>query len=228
MTELVRILVVDDDPLVREAYRGFFSRQPGFAVDGEARNGAEGVQAYADLRPDVVLMDLQMPVVTGIEATRQICRRWPEACVVAMTTFGTEEYVVAALRAGAAGYLLKDVSGPALVAALRQALSGDMPLSGSVRRQLVSSVVGDRGSTTAAADGDPLDLTAREQELLGWLAQGLTNAQIGTRMFVSEGSVKQHLVQIGRKLGVTSRTGILVRAIQVHAVDPHTLPPVTG
>jgi DNA-binding NarL/FixJ family response regulator len=219
-----RILVVDDDPVVRQVYRTFFSSSSEFVVCGEGRHGAEGVDAYATLQPDLVLMDLRMPVLSGIEATRQICRRWPGACVVAMTTFGTSEYVVAALRAGASGYLLKDVGGVALLAGLRQALAGDMPLSGSVRRELVSSLVADRVE-------DPVDqttapLSTREREVLRFLAQGLTNSQIGAQLYVSVGSVKQHLVQIGRKLGVTSRTGILVRAIQLDLVDPHALPPV--
>lgn len=224
MSEPHRILVTDDDPLVREAYRAFFAQQDEFDVCGEARTGAEGVEAYATLLPDVALMDLQMPVVSGIEATRQICERWPEACVVAMTTFGTSEYVVAALRAGASGYLLKDIGGPGLLAGLRQALAGDMPLSSSVRRELVSSVVEDR--TAPAVDPAGAGVTPREHELLGWLAQGLTNHQIGAQMYVSEGSVKQYLLHIGRKLGVKSRTGILIRAIQLDLVDPHALPPV--
>ena len=226
MSEPHRVLVIDDDPLVREAYQAFFSQQAEFAVCGEARNGAEGVTAYANLQPDVVLMDLQMPVLSGIDATRQICDRWPEACVVAMTTFGTSEYVVGALRAGASGYLLKDVGGPALLAALRQALAGDMPLSSPVRRELVSSVVQDRPHDPVSSVD--VGLTPREHELLGWLAQGLNNQQIGAQMYVSEGSVKQYLLHIGRKLGVKSRTGILVRAIQVNAVDPRVLPPVQG
>ena len=141
-----------------------------------------------------------------------------------MTTFGTSEYVVAALRAGASGYLLKDVGGQALLAGLRQALAGDMPLSSSVRRELVSSVVEER--PMAPAEVADVGLTPREHELLGWLAQGLTNHQIGSQMYVSEGSVKQYLLHISRKLGVKSRTGILVRAIQLNVVDPHALPPV--
>jgi len=222
MSEPCRILVVDDDPVVRGAYRAFFSSQRDFTVCGEAPDGAAGVQAYATLLPDLVLMDLQMPVLSGTEATGQICRRWPGACVVAVTTFGTSDYVVAALRAGAAGYLLKDVGGPGLLAGLRQALAGDMPLSSAVRRELVSSMVQEPAEPEAVDVG----LTPRERELLSWLAQGLGNSQIGAQMFVSEGSVKQYLVNIGRKLGVTSRTGILVRAIQLKAVDPHALPPV--
>ena len=223
MSEPHRILVADDDASVRAAYRAFFSQQDEFVVCGEGRTGAEVVDAYATLLPDVVLMDLEMPVVSGIDATRRICERWPEACVVAMTTFGTSEYVVAALRAGASGYLLKDVGGKGLLAGLRQALAGDMPLSGSVRRELVASVVEGRPT---APDLAGAAVTEREQQLLGWLAQGLTNQQIGARMHVSEGSVKQYLLQVGRKLGITSRTGILVRAIQLGLVDPHALPPV--
>jgi DNA-binding NarL/FixJ family response regulator len=222
MSRSHRILVVDDDLVVREAYRTFFSQQQEFTVCGEARTGAEGVEAYATLVPDVVLMDLQMPVLSGVDATRQICARWPDACVVAITTFGTSDYVVAALRAGASGYLLKDVGGAGLVRALRQALAGDMPLSTSVRRELVSSVVEDR----PAATGGDVGLSAREHEALGWLAQGLGNQQIAAQLSVSEGAVKQYLVSIGRKLGVRARTGILVRAIQLGLVDPHALPPV--
>jgi DNA-binding NarL/FixJ family response regulator len=227
VSEPHRILVVDDEPVVRESYRSFFSFSGEFVLSGEARDGAEGIEAYARLRPDLVLMDLQLPVVSGIEATRQICRRWPEACVVAMTTFGTSEYVVAALRAGAAGFLLKDVGGRALLAGLRQALAGDMPLSGPVRRELVSTLVDDHAEAPAPAPAPGSDgVTTRELEVLGGLAGGLSNAQIGSQLFVSEGSVKQHLVAIGRKLGVRSRTGILVRAIQLGYVDPHALPPV--
>lgn len=224
MSQAHSLLIADDDPVVREAYHTFFGQQDEFAVGGEARNGAEAIEAYAKLLPHVVLMDLQMPVVSGIDATRQICSRWPNACVVAMTTFGTSEYVVAALRAGASGYLLKDVGGPGLLAGLRQALAGDMPLSSSVRRELVASGVSER--PVRVVEGSDVPVTPRERELLGWLAQGLTNSQIGAQMYVSEGSVKQYLLQIGRKLDVKSRTGILIRAVQLDLVDPHALPPV--
>lgn len=217
------MLVVDDNPEVRDAYLGFFAQLTDFTVSGEARNGAEAVTVYATLLPDLVLMDLQMPGMSGIEATRQICQQWPGACVVAITTFGTSHYVVAALRAGAAGYLVKDVGGPALLIALRQALAGDMPLSSAVRLELVSAVVDDSPTVSSVAD---IGLTPREVELLGWLAQGMTNHQIGTQMYVSEGAIKQYLTQAGRKIGVRSRTGILIRAVQLGLVDPHAFPVV--
>ena len=129
-----RVLVADDDALVREAYRSFLRNSPDFTLVGEARDGEEACSAYASLLPDVVLMDLQTPTCSGIEATARICATWAGACVVALTTFGTREYIVAALRAGASGYLLKDTGAQHLVAGIRQAMRGDMPMSASVRR----------------------------------------------------------------------------------------------
>jgi DNA-binding NarL/FixJ family response regulator len=224
MTGPARLLVTDDDPLVRDAYRSFFAHREDFVICGEARDGAEGVAAYAAQRPDVVLMDLQMPVLSGLDAIHRICTDDPAACVVAMTTFSTSAYVVAALRAGASGYLLKDVGGPGLIAGLTQALAGEMPLSGAVRRELVSELVEKPAPVTVVPSS--LTVTPRERELLRWLAQGLTNAEIGAQMFVSEGTVKQYLLQIGRKFGLKSRTGILIRSVQLGLVDPHALPPV--
>jgi len=219
-----RVLVADDDALVREAYRTFFGARDDFVLVGEARNGEEAVDAYGTLTPDIVLMDLQMPGVSGIDAIRRICAQAVKPCIVALTTFGTRDYIVAALRAGAAGYLLKDTGAQNLVAGMRQALRGDMPLSSAVRRQLVDSM-----TAAEAIAREPVDigLTPREVELLGWLTQGLTNYQIGRQMYLSEGSVKQYLSHIGDKMGVTSRTQILVKAIQLNIVDPHRLPPVT-
>lgn len=217
-----RILVVDDDPVVREAYRTFFSRHNDYEVVGEARDGKEAVAAYRRLRPSVVLMDLQMPEKSGVEATRDICREWPKACIVALTTFGTREYIVAALRAGASGYLLKDAGGPALLTGIDQAIEGDMPLSAAVRKELVSNVKEVPEAPSVPADPG---LAPREKELLRWLAQGLTNQQIGTKMFVSEGTIKQYLSHIGDKMGLKSRTQILVRAIQLGVVDLGELDP---
>ena len=215
-----RILIADDDALVREAYRSFFDGQSDFSLVAEARNGAEAVDAYMVVRPDIVLMDLQMPGMSGIDATAAICARRRDACIVALTTFGTRDYIVAALKAGASGYLLKDTGADNLIAGMHQALRGDMPLSSSVRRQLVTSITADEPVTTPVDVG----LTPREVELLQWLTQGMTNYQIGRQMYVSEGSVKQYLAHIGDKLGVKSRTQILVRAIQLNIVDPHHMP----
>ena len=223
MVQPLTILVVDDDELVREAYRSFFSHRPDFLVAGEARDGAAAVMAVDRLRPDVVLMDLQMPVTSGVDATAAIMARHPNACVVVLTTFGTRDHVVPALRAGAAGYLLKDAGGEVLVGAIRQARAGEMPLSSSVRRELVRSVTQEAPS---GPDTTAPSMSGRELELLGYLAHGLANAEIAQRMYLSESSVKQYLGNIGTKLGCNTRTQILVRSIQLRLVDPHALPPL--
>lgn len=219
-----RVLLVDDDPAVRDAYRSVFAAQKDFVLAGEARNGQEGVNCYATLEPDVVLMDLQMPVVSGVEATKQICGRWLDACVVVLTTFTSREHVVSALRAGAAGYLLKNTKPPQLMAGLYNAMEGNMPLSATVRRQLVATI-----STPEMIARDPVDigLTPRERELLRWLAQRFTNHQIALHMYISEGSVKQYLNHIGAKMQVTSRTQILITAIQMNLVNPYETKPET-
>ena len=141
MTELCRVLVADDDPMVREAYRMFLTRNDNHEVVGEARNGREAVEAYEELKPDVVLMDLQMPDMSGVDAIREINRKHRGACIVALTTFGTQEYIVSALRAGASGYLMKDCGGPALLTGIQQARDGEMPLAPGVRRELVADLL---------------------------------------------------------------------------------------
>lgn len=214
----LRVLVVDDDDLVRAAYRAFFGRKAGFVLCGEAADGAEGVEAYGRLLPDVVLMDLQLPVLDGVGAIREICTRWPGACVVAITTFSTRDHIVAALQAGAAGYLVKDAGADALVNGIRLALAGEMPLSGAVRRELVSTIT--RPSPPHPAGG----VTPRERDVLRCLAEGMTNQQIGSALYLSEGTVKQYLNGLSTRLGATSRTQLLVRAIQLGLVDLGALP----
>ncbi|MFT3943756.1 MAG: response regulator transcription factor [Ancrocorticia sp.] len=218
----IRVLVVDDDQKICDAYRSMFARSPEVELVGEIHDGLHAAATYKRVNPDIVLMDIQMPVVSGIDATREIVSQWPEAVVVATTVFGNRELVVAMLRAGASGYLLKDVSLEQLVGFLKQALSGEMPLSSGVRRELVASVV-DEGATASTHD-----LAPREVELVQWLAHGLSNAQIAKRMYISEGSVKKYIARIGAKLGTVSRTQVLVRSIQLGIVDPRSLPPITG
>ena len=182
------------------------------------------MEAYEELKPDVVLMDLQMPDMSGVDAIREINRKHRGACIVALTTFGTQEYIISALRAGASGYLMKDCGGPALLTGIQQARDGDMPLAPGVRRELVADLLTGHPkilTDEAAAAG----LAPREKELLIWLGQGMTNAQIAAKMFISEGSVKQYLSHIGDKMGLKSRTQILVRAIQLGLVDPTLMTP---
>ena len=137
----IRVLIVDDESLIRSAFRKLLEASDGFEVVGEARDGGEGIEAFEKHRPDAVLMDLQMAPVNGLEAIRAICTAHSDACILALTTFGTRQHIVAALRAGASGYLLKDSRPEQLTTGIRQAISGDMPLSSTVRRQLVDVIV---------------------------------------------------------------------------------------
>lgn len=216
-----RVVIADDDPLTRDAYKAFLAGADEFECVGEARTGREAVEEFRRLQPDLVLMDLRMPEMNGVQATARICREFPRACIVVLTTFDAYEYVVAALRAGASGYLTKDASRAQLYTALRQALHGDMPLSAGVRHELVRSLVHENAPRS---DDVVLDVTDRERELLPLLAEGLSNHEIAQRMYVSEGSVKQYLAHLGTKFGVSSRTQIIVKAIQLRLVDPFTLP----
>ncbi len=211
----IRLLAVDDDSLVRQLYRSFFATRTDIELVGECSDGATALIAYESLRPDVVIMDLQMPGMTGIEAIEEICTRWVGARIVALTTFGTKEHIVAALRAGASGYLLKEAGMQALLSGIHQAVRGDMPLSTSVRKALVGSLAGRRAATPPSSE-----VTDHERDLLRCLTRGMTNQQIARELFLSERAVKQHLARIGERLGVVSRTQILVSAIQRGWVDP--------
>lgn len=210
------VLVVDDDAMVRETFIALFAREPGHELLGCAHTGAEGVALAKQWHPDVILMDLNMPGMGGVAATEQIVANDPGACVVALTTFSDQEHVAKMLQAGASGYLMKHTDRETLLAALAAAKIGEMPLAPEVRQTLVAAVLRDR----PPAPERPR-LAPRELELLGWLAEGLSNREIARRMYLAEGSVKQYLSQIGEKLKRKSRTQILIRAIQLGLVDPH-------
>lgn len=214
MGDPIRVAIADDDDMALETYRVFLSRQPWTQLVAVARDGREAVGMYRREKPDVTLMDLRMPRMSGTEAIAEICSLDASACVIALTTFATPSYVIPALRAGAAGYLVKDCTGPDLLAGIREGLAGDMPLSPQVRAELVSTI---RGDVRAVSE---VGLTRRERELVQWLAQGLGNREIGARMHLSEGSVRQYLVHVGDKFGVHSRTQILVRALDLGLVMP--------
>lgn len=215
------VLVVDDEPIVLDAYRHIFSSSKDFTIVAEAIDGRQAVIEYERTRPDVVLMDLKMPRMSGVEAMTEIHRRHPEACLVAVTTFATVDYVVPALRAGAAGYLVKDSSAEELLDGLRQAIADEMPLSPRVSRALAQSIA------QAPEPEPPAQLprrvtppTPREQEVLEHLALGLSNRDIADRLCISEAAVKAHLRHIGDKFGVRSRTHILVLAYRYGLVTP--------
>ncbi|TNM68514.1 response regulator transcription factor [Streptomyces sp. NP160] len=216
----LRVLVVDDERLVRAGFRMVLSTEPGVEVVGEAADGAEAVAAARALRPDVVLMDVRMPRVDGVEATRRIVRLDPAPAVVVVTTFDLDEHAYAALRAGASGFLLKDAPEQQLVAALRTAAEGVCLLAPSVTRRLVEALApppprpGGRGPVERAG------LTPRETEVLRLVATGRSNAEIAAHLGVGEATVKSHVSSVLAKLGLVSRSQAVVAAYESGLVRP--------
>ncbi len=206
MDDSIRVLIVDDQPLMRLGLRTLLELEPGMVVIGEAPDGAAAIEAYARHRPDVVLMDVRMPELDGVAATREIVTRWPEARIVILTTFDEDAYVVEGLQAGAMGYLLKDVAGDELAQAVRSVVAGSALLDESVARRVFSLVAHplSRPGTTGSLPDEPL--SDRELEILQLIAQGCSNAEIAGRLFLAEGTVKNYVSRILQKLNVRDRT----------------------
>jgi NarL family two-component system response regulator LiaR len=206
------VLVVDDHAVVREGLRAFLELQDGIDVAGEAADGAEAIDAAERLDPDVVLMDLVMPKLDGLAAMRELRDRVPRARVIVLTSFLDDDKLLPALRAGAAGYLLKNAPPPELARAVRAAHAGEALLDPVVAARLVE---------TLAGDGDPLDrLTPREREVLELIGRGFPNKRIARRLEVSEKTVKTHVGHVLAKLGVTDRTQAAVVAVRAGLVEP--------
>jgi DNA-binding NarL/FixJ family response regulator len=212
MADPVRLLLVDDQRLMREGLRTLLEMEPGLEVVGEASNGQEALDAYARLLPDVVLMDVRMPVLDGVEATRRLRQRWPAVRVIILTTFDDDEYVFEGLRAGALGYLLKDVSIHELAEAIHTVMAGGVLIEPSVARKVVAEFA--RMAVPAAKPNQNLDepLSEREQEILRLLAQGMTNREIAQRLYLAEGTVKNYVTNILGKIGARDRTQAALRA----------------
>ena len=208
----VRVLLVDDQELVRAGFRLILDSADGIEVVGEAADGAQAVSAARSLRPDVVLMDVRMPDVDGIAATRSLTRELPDTRVLVHTTFDLDEHVYDALQAGAAGFLLKDVPMEDLIAAVRAVHAGASLLSPSVTRRLVEEYASRR--TTTPVTAPPASLTAREHEVLLLVARGLSNAEIAEALVVSEATVKTHVTAVLAKLGLRSRVQAVVHAYE--------------
>jgi DNA-binding NarL/FixJ family response regulator len=211
----LRLLLVDDQGMFREGLRTLLSLQRDFEIVGEAGDGAAAVEIARREKPDVVLMDLRMPGVGGVEATRRIKAAQPEVRVIVLTTFEEDEEVFAALRAGAVGYLLKASPSEKLCEAIRLAARGESLLEPSVAAKLVAEFTRLAGRAPAEAKPavvliEPLSL--REREVLRFLAQGLSNKEIGQRLNIAEGTVKNHMSQVLGKLGVLDRTQAALRA----------------
>lgn len=199
----IRLLVVDDHPVVRAGIVGLLAGEPDLEVVGEAGDGAQACDLAAALQPDVVLMDLRMPVMDGTTATERILAATPTIRVVVLTTYETDADILRAVEAGATGYLLKDTPRDDLVAAVRAVAGGETVLAPSVARRLVAGV-------RNAAER----LTARELEVLAAVARGGSNAQIGVELFISEATVKTHLLRVFAKLGVDDRTRAVTVALE--------------
>jgi DNA-binding NarL/FixJ family response regulator len=211
---MIRVLVADDQPLVRAGLRVLFEGEQDIAISGEAANGEEAVSLARHTRPDVVLMDIRMPVLDGLEATRQIAAQQALAGVkmLILTTFETDEYVFEALRAGASGFLLKDAEPVELLQAVRVIADGDALLSPSVTRRLITRFTAPPEEHRSPAQLDAL--TEREREIMALVAKGLSNAQIAELLTISPATAKTHVSRAMVKLGARDRAQLVVLAYQ--------------
>ena len=206
---MIRVLIVDDEELVRTGLRMILDAEPDVTVVGDAVDGQEALTQVDRLGPDVVLMDIRMPRMDGLEATRRLCAEGRRARVVVLTTFDLDEHVYAALSAGASGFLLKDAPASQLLHAIRVAMAGDALLAPSVTRRLISRFA---DGPPASRPEPPADLTVRETEVLTLMAQGLSNAEIAAHLVVGEATVKTHVARVLAKLGVRDRVQAVVLA----------------
>jgi DNA-binding NarL/FixJ family response regulator len=221
-----RVLIADDQALVRSGFRLIVETREDLEVVGEAENGEEAVRLVAELEPDVVLMDVRMPVVDGIEATRRIAASDSPARILVLTTFDLDEYVYAAIRAGASGFLLKDVRPSDLVDAIRLIAVGNALLGPTVTERLLERFADGAGKSEAVAV--VAALTAREREILRLLAGGLSNAELAELLVLGETTVKTHVSSILRKLGVRDRVQAVIVAFDAGLVRPGVASGLSG
>jgi len=217
----VRLIVVDDHDLIRAGFRLVLEQEPDFEVVGEASSGREAIELCRRLRPDVVVMDLAMPGMDGLEATRRIKEEHPQVAVLVVTALEDPEYMLEALKAGAAGYVLKSSPLPRVISALRRLLSGESPLNQELAARLIQDLArrpGGGGNPPPAEE-----LTAREREVLVLMARGRTNPEIARELVISRGTAKSHVQNIIRKLGVSDRTQAVARAFELGLIEPSHL-----
>jgi DNA-binding NarL/FixJ family response regulator len=222
-TQPITVLLVDDQPLLRMGFRLILEGEDDLRIVGEASDGAEAVRLVRELDPDVVLMDVRMPVLDGIEATRAMTATGSGARIIILTTFDVDEYAFAGLQAGASAFLLKDVAPTELISAVRVVASGDAVVAPRVTQRLLETYVrGANRPAPATAPRDPLleDLTPRETEMLEAMAEGLSNAEIAHRYFLSEATVKTHVRRILTKLHLRDRVQAVVYAYETGLVVP--------
>ena len=216
---MIRVLIADDHALARGGLSGMLAADPDFEIVGEAGDGVEAVEQARTLRPDVVVMDIRMPRLDGIEATRRI-RGEPDApCILVLTTFDLDEYVYEALRAGAGGFLLKDAPPSQLREAVRTVAAGETLLAPAVTRRLVERFV-QRPAPDAEAEKRLAQLTERELEILKLIGTGLSNGEIAAQLFLSEATVKTHFTRIASKLGLRDRVQAVVFSYENGLIEP--------
>ena len=216
---MIRVLICDDQTVVREGLAAILSTDPEIEVVGLASNGHEALELMQDADPDVVLMDLKMPVMNGVQATQHLRRAHPEVNVLILTTYADDQWVLDAVRAGAAGYLLKDTRRGALLDAIKGTVGGKTYLDPAIAGKLTQQVVS--GAAPAQRAESQLDpLTEREQEVLNLLAQGHSNPEIADRLHLARGTVRNYVSAILQKLGVSDRTQAAVVAVQRGMIEP--------
>lgn len=221
MAHDIRVLLVDDQELIRYGFRLMLDVTPGITVIGEAGDGAQAIDAAERLLPDVVLMDVRMPGVGGIEATARITNAHAATRVLVLTTYDLDEYAFGALRAGAAGFLLKDTRPDELVAAIRAVHSGDAVVSPRITAKLIEAAVPRLGVREGIDEQGALSaLTAREREIFILVGRGETNGEIAARLYLSESTVKAHIGQVMLKLDLRNRVDAVIRAYELGVVGP--------
>jgi DNA-binding NarL/FixJ family response regulator len=217
---MTRILIADDQSLVRVGLRKILEAEAGLEVAGEAVDGEDAIFAAAELKPDVVLMDIRMPVLDGIEATRRIVRAQPAARVLVLTTFGLDSYVYDALRAGASGFMLKDAPPEEIVAAVQVVAAGDALLAPAITRSVIEEFARREPAAPPSTPAAVEDLTPREHEVLDLLVRGLSNPEICTELVISEATAKTHVARILQKLGLRDRVQAVIYAYESGLVTP--------
>lgn len=214
---MISVIVVDDQPLVRAGFAMILQSVDDLELVGEASNGAEAIDAVAEHRPDVVLMDIRMPELDGVEATRRITAQPDAPAVLILTTFDLDEYVYASLRAGASGFLLKDAPGDDLLDAIRIVANGDALIAPSVTRRLINDFV---AAPVATANPGLSELTDRENDVLLLMSQGLSNSEIASELILGETTIKTHVGRILMKLGARDRVQAVITAYESGVIVP--------
>ena len=214
----VRVVIADDQSLVRTGFSAILSHEPDIEVVGEAGTGQEAVEQARLHHPDVVLMDVRMPVMDGLEATRELTARDSRTRVLILTTFDLDEYVYTALRSGASGFLLKDAPADQLLTAIRVVAAGDALIAPSITRRLIAEFAQRPRPTDRPEQLEPL--TSREREVLGLLARGMSNSEIAAALFLGEATVKTHVARVLSKLGLRDRVQAVVLAYESGLVQP--------